>query len=135
MRAPGDRTREIALGQDPDQAAVVRDRSRADLPVYHLLRGLADRVLRGHGQNVARHQVGEGAHRKREHRRKRRNRLLRVQPCVLEVEIARDPLHDVVVDSAFAAKRDHRCPLGIEQLAQEPLVRLRLLLDRSVVVV
>ncbi len=132
--SPSDRAGEIALRQDSDQPSVIRDRRGADLAVDHLLCGLADRVLWGHGQDVARHQIGQRAHRKREHRRKQRCDLLRVQSCVLEVEVSCNADHHVVVDPAFAAERDHGCTLGVEQLAEQALVGLRLLLDRTVVV-
>jgi UDP-N-acetylglucosamine 2-epimerase (non-hydrolysing) len=50
----------------------------------------------------------------------------------LEVEVAPDVVGDVAADLAGTAQLGHRVALGIEQLAAQPLVRLRLLLDRPV---
>src|SRR5262249_61058203 len=71
---------------------------------------------------------------KREPRRKAPKRLLDGQPCVLEVDVAGHPSHDIVVDLALSAQLENGCPLRVEELAQQPLVGLRPLLDRAVVV-
>ena len=55
-----------------------------------------------------------------------------VQALVLEVEVALDAAHDVVVDVAVAPKLAHRLPLRFEELAAQPLVRDGLVLDRPV---
>ena len=131
MRPPGHGSSQVPLGEDPDQTAVVGDRGRADLAVDHLLSGLADRVLGGDAQNVTRHQVGKRGHRKREHKERA---PLAVQPCLLEVEIARDAAHHVVVDPALAPELEHGGSFGVEYLVHESLVSLRPFLDRTVVV-
>src|SRR5439155_13656371 len=56
-----------------------------------------------------------------------------IEAGVLEVEIALDKVHDVVVDSPLTPQLDDRSALGVEQLAAQPLVVLRPLLDRAVV--
>src|SRR6185312_1412085 len=58
-----------------------------------------------------------------------------VEACVLEIEVALDAMHDVVVDDPVAAKADDRAPLGLEQLAAESLVVQRPRLDLAVVAV
>src|SRR5262249_22638985 len=58
---------------------------------------------------------------------------LHVEPHVLEVEVALDSVHDLVADPAAVAELDDRAPLGLEQLAAEPLVALGLLLEGAVV--
>ena len=58
-----------------------------------------------------------------------------IEPRVLEVEVALDPVHDVVVDRARVAKAEEGAPLRLEQLAPQPLVADRPLLDRPVVLV
>ena len=52
-----------------------------------------------------------------------------VEPGVLEIEVALDAVHDGVVDAALPPQLDDRAPLGVEQLAPQPLVVLRALLD------
>src|SRR4029079_14646944 len=59
----------------------------------------------------------------------------RVETRILEVEIALDEVHDVVVDLPLTPEVDDRSPLGVETLAPSPLVVLRSLLDRAVVAV
>src|SRR5207248_2017097 len=56
-----------------------------------------------------------------------------IEAGVLEVEVALDPAHDVVADPALAPQRDDLGPLGLEELAPEPLVAGGPLLDRVVV--
>ena len=45
-----------------------------------------------------------------------------VEPRGFEVEVALNPLHDVVVDDAVVAERQQRSALGVEELAHHPLV-------------
>jgi hypothetical protein len=40
-----------------------------------------------------------------------------VEACVLEVEVALDEVHDVVVDPSLAPEVDDRSPFGVEELA------------------
>src|SRR4051812_11439391 len=56
-----------------------------------------------------------------------------VQALVLEVEVALDPVHDVVVDPALVPQADHRAALRLQQLAAQALVVLGLLLDAVLV--
>src|SRR5262249_57249105 len=60
---------------------------------------------------------------------------LDVEPGVLEVEVALEPVHDLVRDPALVAQGDDRGALGLEQLAAGALVRHRAFLDRAVVAV
>src|SRR6266542_3344985 len=60
---------------------------------------------------------------------------LDVEPRVLEVEIALDAVHHLVVDPSLAAQLDDRLTLGVEQLAAQPLVVQGTLLDHPVVLV
>src|SRR4029078_3786432 len=55
-----------------------------------------------------------------------------VEPGVLEVEGADDATHPVVADHAFAPQLRDGLPLGVEQLASQPLVVLRASLRRAV---
>src|SRR5437588_1061741 len=50
----------------------------------------------------------------------------------LEIQVALDAAHDVVADPAFVSQRVNRAPFGLEQLAAEPLVGQRALLDGAV---
>src|SRR3954454_20229351 len=50
---------------------------------------------------------------------------LDLEPRVLEVEVALDPVHDVLVDRALVAQRHHGGPLGLERLTTDALVLLR----------
>ncbi len=79
----------------------------------------------------------------REPRRRRRPRRLHaaagedargldVEPLVLEIEVALHPAHDVVVDAAFQPEPAELLPLGLEQLAAQPLVAQGLVFDRAV---
>src|SRR5262249_4032923 len=61
MDAAGDRARQVTLGDDADERAVVGDHGRADAALDHLLRGLADRVRRLYRQHVAGHDLVDGA--------------------------------------------------------------------------
>src|ERR687886_968441 len=45
-----------------------------------------------------------------------------LEPLVLEVELALDPVHDVVRDRAVVAQPNDRAPLRVEHLADDPLV-------------
>src|SRR3954464_6194672 len=56
------------------------------------------------------------------HRRRWPARASDLEPLVLEVELALDAVHDVVGDRAVVAQGDDRPPLGLEHLADEPLV-------------
>src|SRR5206468_12825814 len=58
--------------------------------------------------------------------------LIDVETRVFEIEVAAHAIDDVAADLARAAEPGHRVSLGVEQLAAQPLVRLRLLLDRAV---
>src|SRR3954464_4793843 len=53
---------------------------------------------------------------------------------VLEVEVALDAAHDLVVDLAHVAQADDLGALGLEHLAAQALVGLGLPVDRAVVV-
>ena len=53
-----------------------------------------------------------------------------VESLVLEIEIAGDTQPDVVADHPASAKLEKSVPLGLEQLAAQPLVVLRAGLDR-----
>src|SRR6187399_1190141 len=57
-----------------------------------------------------------------------------VEPRSLEVEVALDPPHHLVADLARVPQLDHGAPLGLEQLAPQPLVLERTLLDLAVAV-
>ena len=52
-----------------------------------------------------------------------------VEAGVLEIEVALDEVHHVVVDPSLAPELDDRSPLGVEELAAQSLVVLRPLLD------
>src|SRR3954464_410123 len=54
---------------------------------------------------------------------------------VLEVEVALEAAHDLVVDLADVAQADDLRALGLEHLAPQALVGVGLLVDRSVVVI
>src|SRR5689334_10523648 len=56
-----------------------------------------------------------------------------VEPGVLEVEVALNAVHDRVADPPLPAEIDHGGSLGVQELAAQPLVVLRALLDRAVV--
>src|SRR5579864_6024395 len=56
-----------------------------------------------------------------------------VEARILEIEVALDDVHHVVVDPSLAPEVDDRAPLRVEQLAAQPLIVLRLLLDRAVI--
>ena len=62
VHAAGDGAGQVTLGDDPDQVAVVGDDRRADAALDHLLRGLADRVGGVDREDVAGHQLADGAH-------------------------------------------------------------------------
>src|SRR6185436_7259014 len=55
-----------------------------------------------------------------------------VQAQVLQIEVAGDAAGDLVVDQLTPPEIGDRLPLGVEQLAPQALVLLRLLLDRAV---
>src|SRR2546428_12286654 len=57
-----------------------------------------------------------------------------VEARILEIEVALDNVHHVVVDLSLPPELDDRSPLGVEELAAQSLVVLRPLLDRAVVV-
>src|SRR5262245_45286574 len=56
-----------------------------------------------------------------------------LQPGVLEVEVALDAVHDLVVDAPAVAQADDLRALGLEHLAAQALVVLRALLQAPVV--
>src|SRR2546428_8722563 len=56
-----------------------------------------------------------------------------LEPRLLEVEVALDPVHHRVVDPPDPAQLHDRPPLGLEELAAQPLVVERLALDLAVV--
>src|SRR3954447_11232216 len=58
-----------------------------------------------------------------------------LEPRVLEVEVALEAAHDLVVDLPHVAQADDLRALGLEHLAPQALVGVGLLVDRSVVVV
>src|SRR5439155_6675557 len=59
---------------------------------------------------------------------------LDLQARVLEVEVALDAVHRLVVDPPLAAQLDDRLALGVQDLSPQPLPGQRLLLDAAVVV-
>src|SRR5205814_3156791 len=64
--------------------------------------------------------------------RARPTRALDVQPGVLEIEVAANAVRNVAADDAVATELGDGRTFGVEQLAPQTLVGLRLLLDRSV---
>src|SRR2546423_15039299 len=61
-----------------------------------------------------------------------RRRPLGVEPRVFEIEVAAHAVGDVAADRAVAAELRDRRAFRVQQFTAQPLVRLRLLLDRSV---
>src|SRR5215210_8776671 len=64
--AAGHRLQHVALREDPDQPSVIEDRGGTSPRVDHLLRHLAERVLRGNADEVSAHRIRHGAHDSRE---------------------------------------------------------------------
>src|SRR2546423_10536725 len=58
-----------------------------------------------------------------------------VEARILQVQVAREPVHHVVVDHAVTTQLYDRRPLGLEQLAPHPLEARRAFLDLSGVIV
>src|SRR5438552_12230194 len=56
-----------------------------------------------------------------------------IQPRVLEIEVALEPKHDVVVDDSVMAQGDDRSAFRFEQLPPQSLIIERTGLDRAVV--
>jgi hypothetical protein len=56
-----------------------------------------------------------------------------VKARILQIEIAGQPVHHVVVDDAVTTQRHDRSPFRLEQLATHTLVAGRALLDRPVI--
>ena len=57
-----DRLEEVALRENPDQAAAVLDRNGADVLLGHPLRHFAERVLRSDLDEVGTHDIGDLRH-------------------------------------------------------------------------
>ena len=88
----------------------------------------AARAARLHGRRRWR-RTRPPAGRSRARSRSRRPSGSDVEPGVLEVEVALHAVHDRVVDAPLAAQLLDGVALGVEQLAAQPLVVLRPLLD------
>ena len=87
------------------------------------------------GTSVPAHAHDDGVARARPVRpRHLRALALDVEPRVLEIEVAVQPSLDVGADHPVTPEVDELRPLGVEQLAAQPLITQRLFLDGAVVV-
>src|SRR5205823_6419279 len=60
---------------------------------------------------------------------------LDLEPRVLEIQVSLDPVHRLIVDRPLAPQPVHLAALGVEDHPAQPLVGLRALLDRAVVLI
>jgi hypothetical protein len=62
VHAPGDRSQDVALGENSDQASVIGHDGGAGAALDHPLRRVPERVFGRDRQHVARHELTQGRH-------------------------------------------------------------------------